>query len=87
MTATLAHYIFFIQSPLLTNFVGLNSNSNLVSMTKISMANFFVVIILECICSLKYGASFIIARSFFDTRIFIHDFLKFVKFVYNSNIT
>ena len=33
-------------------------------------------LVLDCICSVKYEAFFIVARPFFDTRNFFHDFFS-----------
>ena len=69
--------------------VGLNPNSNLVFVMKISaqskiceaLACILVQgdLILDYICNIKYGAFFTIARPFFNTRKKIHDFLVLLK--------
>ena len=37
-------------------------------------------LILDCICSVKYGAFFTSARPFLDRRIFFHDFVFVLVF-------
>ena len=84
MIAILACHISFIQSPFLTKIVGLNFNSNLVSLVKFQLnsrgyedlACIFVQggLVLDCICSVKYGAFFTVAKPFLDTRNFFHNF-------------
>ena len=75
MIATSTSQIFFIQSLSLTKIVGLDSNSNLVSivLNLRQYANLACIlvqggIVLDCICNVKYEAFFIVARLFFDTR-------------------
>ena len=78
MTATLACHISFIQSLFLMKIVELDCNSNLVSVVKFQLnprcnedlACILVQggLVLDCFCSVKYGAFFTIARPLLDIR-------------------
>ena len=67
-----------------------DSNSNLVFMVKFllnprcyeDLACILVQggLVLDSICSVKYGAFFSVARAFLDSKIFFHDFLVKVCF-------
>ena len=79
MTATSANHISFIQSLFLTKIVGLDSNSNLIFVVKISTQSNTLCrfgmhfsggggLVLDYICNVKYEAFFIVARPFLDTK-------------------
>ena len=88
MTSTLARHISIIQSPFLMKIVGLDSNSNLVFVVKISAQSKILVqggLILDCICSVKYGAFSIDARPFLDTRKIFMIFFVLVFFKIKLN--
>ena len=80
MTATLMVNISFIQSLFLTKSVGLNSNLNPIFLVEIptqsKMLQRFGMhfsergLVLDYICSVKYGAFCIVARPYFDSRNF-----------------
>ena len=88
MIATSPSHISFIQSVFLMKILGLDSNSNLVSVVK-NLAQFKTLckfgmhfnLILDYICSIKYEAFFTIARSFLDTRKKINDFFGTIVFL------
>ena len=87
MTVTLVGHISFIQSPFLTKTIELDSNLNLVFVVKFQLnprcnedLTYILVkggLVLDYICSVKYGAFFTVARPFLDRRIFFHDFFLY----------
>ena len=85
MTTTSASCISFIQSSFLTKIIGLDSNSNLIFVVKISAQSkmfqrfgIYLVqggLVLDCVHNVKYGVFLTSGRPFLEQEIFFMIFL------------